>query len=77
MATTIDRAKAKLRAKIPSMRTNYPSAMSSFFGTDVSGSVPVRAYRAKIAPGMEDVWERNLKRAFGLAGGVPTQIGGE
>lgn len=66
MATTIDRAKAKLAAKIPGMRDNYSSAMSDFFGRDVGGSVPVSSYKAKVAPGMENTWESNLKRAFGV-----------
>jgi len=66
MATTIDRAKAKYAAKIPGMRDNYSAAMSDFFGRDVSGSVPVGSYRAKIAPGVENSWENNLRRAFGV-----------
>lgn len=66
MATTIKAAKAKLAAKIPSMRVNYEKGMSDFFGTDVSGSGPVGAYKAKVAPGMENAWETGLKRRFGL-----------
>ena len=66
MATTIDRAKAKLAAKVPSMPGNYNKAMADFFGRDVSGSPPAKSYGAKIVPGVEDTWEKNLKRAFGL-----------
>lgn len=66
MATTIDRAKAKLAAKIPSMPGNYNAAMGDFFGRDVSGSTPCRSYGVKITPGVENTWETNLKRAFGV-----------
>lgn len=66
MATTLKAAKSKLAAKIPSMRENYSKGMSDFFGTDVSGSGPVGAYKAKVAPGMENEWEKGLKRRFGL-----------
>ena len=66
MATTIDRAKAKLAAKIPTMPANYNTSMGTFFGRDVSGSVPSRSYAAKVAPGMENTWETNLKRAYGV-----------
>jgi len=65
MPTTIDKAKAKLAAKIPSMPGHYTAAMGHFFGRDVSGSAPVSAYKIKVAPGMENTWEENLKRAFG------------
>jgi len=66
VATTIKAAKAKLAAKIPSMRENYSKGMNDFFGADVSGSAPVGAYKAKVAPGMENAWETGLKRRFGL-----------
>ncbi len=62
----IKESKAKLGNKLRVMPTNYTSGMSGFFGTDVSGSIPVANYKAKIKPGMEDKWERNLKNAFGL-----------
>ena len=67
MATTISAAKAKLAAKIPSMPGNYAKSMGDFFGQSVSGSTPVQAYGAKVKPGMENTWEINLKRRFGLA----------
>ncbi len=66
MATTIAAAKAKLAAKIPSMGSNYNQGMSAFFGTDVSGSAPAQAYRAKVRPGMENTWEQGMKRRFGV-----------
>jgi len=62
----ISESKAKLRNKVRVMPKNYTDAMSGFFGTDVSGSIPVASYKAKIKPGMEDKWERNLKNAFGI-----------
>jgi len=62
----IAESKAKLRNKIRVMPTNYISSMSGFFGADVSGSIPVANYKAKVKGGMEDKWERNLKNAFGL-----------
>ncbi|GAH63013.1 unnamed protein product, partial [marine sediment metagenome] len=34
---------------------------------DVSGSVAVANYKAKITPAVADKWERNLKAAFGLS----------
>lgn len=67
MATTIAAAKAKLAAAIPSMQTNYEKGMADFFGQSVAGSKPVAAYKAKVKPGMEDTWEKGLKRRFGLA----------
>lgn len=59
-------SKRKLANKLRVMPANYVGAMNGFFGTDVSGSIPVANYKAKIKPGMEDKWERNLKNAFGL-----------
>ena len=66
MATTIDKAKAKLAAKLTVMPAKYAASMGHFFGRDVSGSAPVAAYRAKIGPGVENEWERGLKAAFGI-----------
>jgi len=66
MATTISSAKAKLASKIPSMQVNYGKGMSDFFGTDVSSATPVLAYKAKVKPGMENTWEKGLKRRFGI-----------
>lgn len=63
---TIASAKDKLRAKISDMPANYDDAMKDFFGSDVSGSGPSKAYKAKVKPGMEDIWEKKLKRAFGI-----------
>ena len=63
---TIKESKEKLAGKIPDMRTNYPEGMKTFFGADVSGSGPVKAYLAKVKVGMEDKWEKNLKRKFGI-----------
>ncbi len=62
----IAESKAKLRLKLKVMPKNYAAGMSQFLGADVSGSIPVASYKAKIGPGMEDKWERNLKNAFGL-----------
>ncbi len=62
----IAESKRKLANKLRVMPKNYVDSMSQFFGQDVSGSIPVASYKAKIKPGMEDKWERNLKNAFGL-----------
>lgn len=62
----IAESKKKLSNKLRVMPVNYVAGMSGFFGTDVSGSIPVANYKAKIKPGMEDKWERNLKNAFGI-----------
>ena len=62
----IAESKEKLRNKITVMPGNYKESMSEFFGTDVSGSIPARNYSAKVKPGMENKWERNLKNAFGI-----------
>lgn len=62
----IAESKKKLANKIRVMPKNYTESMSAFFGTSVSGSIPVANYVAKVKPGMEDKWERNLKNAFGL-----------
>lgn len=62
----IAESKAKLRLKLKVMPKNYSDGMSAFLGADVSRSIPVASYQAKIKPGMEDKWERNLKNAFGL-----------
>ena len=62
----IAESKTKLRNKIRVMPKNYDESMSLFFGTSVSGSIPVANYKAKVKPGMEDKWERNLKNSFGL-----------
>lgn len=62
----IAESKRKLANKLRVMPKNYVDAMGAFFGTDVSGSIPVANYKAKIKPGVEDKWERNFKNAFGL-----------
>ena len=62
----IAESKRKLANKLRVMPKNYTDSLSAFFGTDVSNSIPVANYKAKIKPGMEDKWERNLKNAFGL-----------
>lgn len=62
----IAESKTKLRNKLRVMPTNYTEAMGAFFGTSVTGSIPVANYKAKIKSGMEDKWERNLKNAFGV-----------
>lgn len=62
----IEESKRKLANKLRVMPANYIRGMSAFFGVDVSGSVPVASYKAKIKPGMEDKWAANLKNAFGL-----------
>lgn len=62
----IRESKAKLSNKVRVMPAKYAEAMSAFFGVDVSGSIPVASYKAKIGPGMPDKWEKNLKSAFGL-----------
>lgn len=65
---TVASAKAKLAAKIPHMPENYNRSMGEFLGISagaVASSGPGMAYAAKIHPGIEDVWERNLRRAFG------------
>ena len=69
MATTLSAAKAKLAAKIPDMPKNYNESMGMFFGVGaatIAGSSPGKAYAAKVKPGLENVWEANLKRRFGV-----------
>lgn len=63
---SIAESKRKLSNKLRVMPANYVSGMSAFFGSDVSGSIPVANYRAKVTPAIADKWERNLKNAFGL-----------
>ena len=62
----IAESKRKLSNKLRVMPKNYTDAMNQFFGQDVSGSVAVANYKAKITPAVADKWERNLKAAFGL-----------
>jgi len=61
----IAESKRKLQNKLRVMPTNYQDAMGQFFGKDVSGSIPVANYKAKVTPAVADKWERNLKNAFG------------
>jgi len=61
----IAESKRKLQIKLRTMPGKYSNAMSQFFGKDVSGSDPVKAYAAKITPATADKWETNLKNAFG------------
>ena len=61
----IAESKRKLQNKLRVMPENYVSSMSQFFGKDVSGSIPVANYKAKVTPATADKWERNLKNAFG------------
>lgn len=62
----IAESKRKLQNKLRVMPTNYTLGMSQFFGQDVSSSVAVANYKAKVTPAVADKWERNLKAAFGL-----------
>lgn len=62
----IKESKAKLTNKLRVMPANYVASMSQFFGTDISGSIPVANYKAKVTPAIADKWERNLKNAFGV-----------
>ena len=62
----IAESKRKLVNKLRVMPKNYVDSMSGFFGTDVSGSIPVANYKAKITPAIADKWEKNLRNAFGL-----------
>ena len=62
----IAESKRKLQNKLRVMPENYTNAMSQFIGKDVSGSIPVANYKAKITPAVADKWERNLKNAFGV-----------
>ncbi len=61
----IAESKRKLQNKLRVMPENYTNAMSQFIGKDVSNSIPVANYKAKITPAVADKWERNLKNAFG------------
>lgn len=61
----IAESKRKLQNKLRVMPQNYTNAMSQFIGRDVSGSIPVANYRAKVTPAVADKWEANLKNAFG------------
>ncbi len=61
----IAESKAKLTNKLRVMPQNYAASMSQFIGQDVSNSIPVRNYRAKVTSAVADKWERGLKNAFG------------
>ena len=61
----IAESKRKLQLKLRVMPDNYVKGMSQFFGKDVSGSLPVASYKAKVTPAVADKWETNLKNAFG------------
>jgi len=62
----IKESKAKLSNRLRVMPKNYTDGMSAFFGTDVSGSIPVGNYKIKMVPAVADKWERNLRNAFGV-----------
>lgn len=62
----IAESRKKLENKLRVMPGNYASSMSSFFGRDVSASIPVANYRAKVTPAVAAKWETNLKNAFGV-----------
>ena len=61
----IAESKRKLQNKLRVMPANYITAMSQFFGKDISGSIPAANYKAKVTPAVADKWETNLKNAFG------------
>ena len=61
----IAESKRKLQNKLRIMPENYTKSMSEFIGKDVSGSIPVANYKAKVTPAVADKWERNLRNAFG------------
>ena len=62
----IAESKRKLQNKIRVMPENYVRGVSQWLGKDVSGSIPVASYKAKINPAMADKWEANVKNAFGV-----------
>ena len=62
----IAESKRKLQNRLRVMPGNYTTAMSGFFGRDVSASIPVANYKAKVTPAVADKWETNLKNAFGI-----------
>jgi len=62
----IAESKRKLQQKLRVMPDNYVKSMSQFFGRDVSASLPVASYKAKVTPAVADKWETNLKNAFGV-----------
>lgn len=62
----IAESRKKLENKLRVMPKNYSDSMGAFFGRDVSGSIPVANYKAKITPAVASKWETNLKNAFGL-----------
>lgn len=65
----IDVAQKRFAEKIPEMPGNFADGMSAFFGQDVGDSLPVAKFAAKVVPGLEDVWRRNLEVAFGVRPG--------
>lgn len=62
----IAESKRKLQNKLRVMPQNYSASMTQFLGQDVSGSIPVANYKAKVTPAVADKWERNFKNAFGV-----------
>lgn len=65
---TLASAKKKYRDKLAAMPKNYNESMADFLGVSsaaVATSAPGTAYAGKMKPGLEDKWERELKRAFG------------
>lgn len=63
---TIAQAKTHYAEKVPVMPANYRSGMARFFGQDVTNSLPSKHYAEKIVSGVENTWESQLKKAFGI-----------
>ena len=62
---TLATAQEKYAQKARVMPANYVAAMSQFIGKDISGSLPARAYAAKVNPAAAQKWANNLRNAFG------------
>jgi hypothetical protein len=61
---TIESAKAKFAAKIPSMRANFVTSMSKFAGHDVSNTYGARNYQAAVTQESVEKWERGVRAAW-------------
>ena len=67
--STLASAKKSYAEKLPVMPSNYIKGVARFLGVSesaISGKSPVVAYKDRVKPGLENVWEAGVKARWGV-----------
>lgn len=66
---TLASAKQSYAEKLKVMPSNYVKGVARFLGVGegtISGRSPVVAYKDRVKPGLENVWEAGVKARWGI-----------